>query len=106
MKKRHLALLLGLAVCAAPQAMACYTVYNPANQIVYSGVSTPVDMSYQIHEKLPLAFPSGHMVFNNNQDCQSVDLRKTAPVLTNVAGGRLPESPIRYVNPAQRKSSK
>ena len=98
MKKPLQALLLAIAVCAAPQAMACFTVYNPANQVVYSGTDTPIDLSYQIHERLPAAFSNGHLVFNTDRDCQSVDLRKTAPLLTNVAG-RLPDSPIRYVTP-------
>lgn len=77
-------------LCAAagflPQAYACYTVYNPTNQIVYSGVTPPIDMSYQIHEKLPAEFPSGHLVFNTEGDCTSADARKVAPLLTNVSG--------------------
>lgn len=106
MKRLHQALVLGMALCVGPQAIACFTVYNPANQVVYSGRDTPIDLSYQIHERLPLEFPNGHLVFTNDRDCQSVDLRKTSPLLTNVAGGRLPESPIRYVTPTPKGASK
>ena len=76
---------LGLAAFVMPQAIACYTVYNPANQVVYSGPNTPIDMSYQIHQRLPAAFPGGHMVFDLSRDCSIVDARKVSPLLTNVA---------------------
>ena len=76
---------LSAALLAAPQAMACYTVYNRANQPVYSNMAAPIDMRYQIHERLPAAFPGGHMVFGSSTDCPVIDARTTAPVLSNVA---------------------
>jgi hypothetical protein len=83
---------LSFAAFFMPQAMACYTVYNPSNQVVYAGPDTPIDMSYQIHQRLPAAFPGGHMVFNLSSDCLVVDTRKVAPLLSNVAdsGGQQP----------------
>ena len=57
------------SMLAAPQAFACYTVYNQSNQIVYNAQTPPVDMRYQIHEVLPRVFPGGHMVFGNEPDC-------------------------------------
>ncbi|MES2189981.1 MAG: hypothetical protein V4454_07655 [Pseudomonadota bacterium] len=84
MKFLKCAMALSLSGLVAP-AMACYTVYNPANQVIYSGETAPMDMSYQIHEKLPAVFPTGHLVFGVGMDCPSIDVRKTIPQLTNVA---------------------
>lgn len=78
-------LALSLPILAMSPAMACYTVYNPANQVMYSGETPPIDMSYQIHEKLPAVFPTGHLVFGVDNDCPSIDARKTALQVTNVA---------------------
>ena len=84
MKLLKCALALSLSALVAP-AMACYTVYNPANQVVYSGEVPPIDMSYQIHEKLPAVFPAGHLVFGVDTSCPSIDARNTPPQLTTVA---------------------
>ncbi|MFC6283708.1 MULTISPECIES: hypothetical protein [Polaromonas] len=78
------AMALSFSALMLPQAMACFTVYNTANQVVYSGMSPPIDMSYQIHERLPAVFPGGHMVFGDSMDCSSVDARKVSPELSNV----------------------
>ena len=69
MKNFKYAMLTIAALLASPQAFACFTVYNQANQIVYNAQTTPVDMRYQIHEVLPAVFPGGHMVFGNEPDC-------------------------------------
>lgn len=79
------ALALSLSGLAAPQAMACFTVYNPGNQVAYSSMEPPIDMSYQIHERLPAAFPGGHLVFGSSTDCPAIDLRRTSPELGNVS---------------------
>lgn len=69
-------LAVSASVLAAPHAFACFTVYNTANQVVYSGLEPPIDMSYQIHELLPAAFPGGHMVFGTDSECRNIDLRR------------------------------
>lgn len=69
--------LCASAVAMSP-ALACYTVYGPANQVVYAGAQAPIDMSYQIHERLPAMFPGGHMVFGNSTDCTPIDNRANA----------------------------
>jgi len=69
MKNLKYALLVAATLFAAPQAFACYTVYNQYNQIVYNALTAPVDMSYQIHEVLPRVFPGSTMVFGNEPDC-------------------------------------
>ena len=79
-------LALAAALLTAPQAMACYTVYNRANQPVYSNMSAPIDMRYQIHERLPAVFPGGHMVFGSSTDCPLIDTRIAVLELTNVSG--------------------
>jgi hypothetical protein len=78
------ALALFIAALAAPQAMACFTVYNRTNLPVYSGMEPPIDMSFQIHERLPAAFPDGHLVFGSSSDCPAIDTRKVSPILSNV----------------------
>ena len=72
--------------CAATMspALACYTVYGSANQVLYTGYEPPIDMSYQIHQRLPSAFPGAHMVFGNSTDCTALDTRASA---AGTAGG-------------------
>ncbi|MBI2726408.1 MAG: hypothetical protein HYX42_09175 [Polaromonas sp.] len=85
------AVALSLSLLAASPAFACFTVYNAAtNQVVYSGQNAPIDMSYQIHQKLPAAFPGGHMVFGVSNDCPAVDLRQASPQLVAVAARSAP----------------
>lgn len=76
---------LSAAVLAAPHALACFTVYNKANVAVYSNMSPPIDMSFQIHQRLPAVFPGGHMVFDDSTDCPQIDARIAVPALSNVA---------------------
>ncbi|MDO9402716.1 MAG: hypothetical protein Q7T87_01650 [Polaromonas sp.] len=77
MRFLHYAVVVATSMFALPQAMACFTVYNAANQVVYAGVDPPIDMSYQIHQRLPAVFPGGHMVFDLATDCPSIDLRQS-----------------------------
>lgn len=51
------------------QALACYTVYDRNNRVIYNAQTAPVDMRYQIHETLPRMFPGAHMVFDDSTDC-------------------------------------
>ena len=75
---------LSFSALALPQAFACFTVYNTGNQPVYSNMEPPINMSYQIHERLPAVFPGGHMIFGNSTDCPNIDTRKTSVVFSNV----------------------
>ena len=77
----------GVGLCMsmlAMPAMACFTVYDRTSRVVYSGMDAPIDMRYQILDRLPQAFPGGHLVFGSSPDCPSVDTRKVSPVLSNV----------------------
>ena len=66
--KLKLALLAALAA-ASVNALACYTVYDRNDRIVYNAQRPPVDMSLPLHETLPRAFPGGHMIFAANTEC-------------------------------------
>lgn len=71
------------------QALACYTVYDRANQVVYHAAAAPVDMRYQIHQTLPAVFPGGHLVFSvTDTACPPVNSSRRSGV--NLAVNSLP----------------
>ncbi len=82
------ALLCSLAL-AAGNALACYTVYDRSNAVVYHAQTPPVDMSLPIHQTLPAVFPGGHLVFDNSLDCP----REQAAAM------RLPVRPVAGASP-------
>jgi len=65
-------LLACLLALGGTQALACYTVYDPAGRVVYDGETPPVDMSRPLHETLPARFPGAHMVFDEQATCDSI----------------------------------
>ncbi|MEJ6022659.1 hypothetical protein [Ramlibacter sp. PS4R-6] len=67
--------LLGLA---SLQALACYTVYDRNNRVMWQGDKPPVDMSRPLSETVPVRFPGGQMVFDDSPTC---------PVVSSVAMG-------------------
>lgn len=79
---KHLARVFfgSLLAAASLQAVACYTVYDRSNRVMYQGERPPVDMSLPIHETLPSRFPGGHMVFDGDTACQDVVAARQAPV--------------------------
>jgi hypothetical protein len=87
--KLKLALLATLAV-ASVNAMACYTVYDPSNRVVYNAQVPPVDMSRPLHETLSAAFPGGHMVFGATTDCPREPSVRTVSVAAPVTAKRSP----------------
>lgn len=72
--KLKLALLATLAA-ASVNALACYTVYDRNDRIVYNAQTPPVDMSRPVHETLPRLYPGAHMVF----DAAAADCPAPAP---------------------------
>ena len=66
--KLKLALLCAIGL-ASVNAMACYTVYDRQNNIVYNSQTPPVDMSRPLRETVPVAFPGGTMIFGSSTDC-------------------------------------
>lgn len=64
------AALLVAAFFSQSAAAACYVVYGPDQDIVYRAPEPPVDMSYQIHQTLPLVAPGATLVFSpDNHNC-------------------------------------
>lgn len=77
-----------LPVLSGGQALACYTVYNRANQVIYHAAQAPVDMRYQLHQTLPAIFPGGHMVFSiTDTSCPPVNLTRSN--IRDSAGGNV-----------------
>ena len=64
--------LVALSALYSPSAAAaCYVVYGPDQDIVYRSPQPPVDMSYQIHQTLPLVAPGATLVFTpDNINCE------------------------------------
>ncbi|NNU43605.1 hypothetical protein [Ramlibacter montanisoli] len=76
--KAKLVVLFGL-LAAGANAMACYTVYDNSNRVVYRGLDAPVDMSLPLHEALAGRFPAGSsMVFDQASTCTPVSIAQVA----------------------------
>jgi len=92
MTLNHIVLCSLLGLATAP-ALACYTVYDRSDRVVYQSQTPPVDMSRPLHETLPARFPGGHMVFNAGGPCAVIssvatgsgglNLSSTSPLLTD-----------------------
>lgn len=92
MRLNHFVLCSLLGLATAP-ALACYTVYDPSDRVVYQSQTPPVDMSRPLHETLPARFPGGHMVFSAGGECAVINsvatgrggltLSSTSPLLTD-----------------------
>lgn len=87
--KLKLALFCSLALAGA-NAMACYTVYDGNNRVIYQGAQAPVDMSRPIHETLGARYPGAHMVFDQSNRCTPVTLAQVArPTGRDVPAGTI-----------------
>ena len=71
-------LLVPLLGFASVQALACYTVYDNSNRVMWQGDKPPVDMSRPLGETVPARFPGGQLVFDDSASC---------PVVSSVAMG-------------------
>ena len=79
--KLKLAVLCAMSM-ASVNAMACYTVYDRNNNMVYNSLTPPVDMRRQLHETVPVRFPGSTMIFGSGTDCPS-----NLPVLVSIGTG-------------------
>lgn len=78
MKQLKNALLAGLLLSAA-NAMACYTVYDANNRVVYRGPEAPVDMSLPLREAVAQRFARGSsLVFDQTATCTPVGIAQVA----------------------------
>jgi hypothetical protein len=76
--KLKIGLFCGLLLAGA-NAMACYTVYDSNNRVVYRGVNTPVDMSLPLKEAVSQRFaPGSSMVFDLSTNCDPVSIAQVA----------------------------
>ena len=92
MKLKLVFVVAALGLGSVNSMAACYTVYDRANSIVYNSQTPPVDMSRQLRETVPVAFPGGTMIFGQGNDCPreapvrtvaSPPPAKPSPLLTN-----------------------
>jgi hypothetical protein len=99
-------LLCPLLAVASFNAAACFTVYDRTNRIVYQGDEAPVDMSRPIHETLPARYPGGQLVFDNQTECASIDVRSRAlaysdrtssPLLTDARNAQAMRAPYTLI---------
>lgn len=83
-----------LAILGSAPALACFTVYDRNNNVVYNAKEPPVDMSLPLHETLPSVYPGGHLVFGSETTCPSTNTagrthlaspRGKAPLLTDAS---------------------
>lgn len=89
--KSKIALLCGLLLCGA-NAMACYTVYDGSNRVIFRGAEAPVDMSLPLHEAVAKRFPQGSsLVFDQGATCTPVNLAQVA----RPSSGMVPVNTIR-----------
>jgi hypothetical protein len=90
--KYKLALLAILGLAGA-NAMACYTVYDGHDRVVFQGVEAPVDMSLPLHQALAArGYPVGtRMVFDLAATCTPVSVAQVA----RPASGDVPANTIR-----------
>jgi hypothetical protein len=72
MNRSRCLLVAALLGVASGQALACYTVYGPADRVLYRSAQAPVDMSRPIHETLSQRFPGGHLVFDAASSCEEL----------------------------------
>jgi hypothetical protein len=72
-------IVCSLLALAATPVLACYTVFDRADNVVYQSAKPPVDMSRPLHETVPAVFPGGHMIFDAGAEC---------PVISSVASGQ------------------
>lgn len=71
--------LVGALALAGANAMACYTVYDGYNRVVWQGSDPPVDMSMPLHEAMARRFGAGAtMVFNQTDSCAPVSVARVA----------------------------
>lgn len=99
--KVKLALLGGLLLAGA-NAMACYTVYDGSNRVVYQGPEAPVDMSLPLHEALSQRFPRGsQLVFDQTANCRPVGLAQ----LPRPSGTDVPPNTIRLERTGTQRNS-
>lgn len=78
MKLRTCLLLATVLGAASLDAMACYTVYDASNRVLYQGENAPLDMSRSVRDQLNRRAPGSHLVFDQASDCRPVNFAELA----------------------------
>ena len=65
-----LALACAGAFFSPAAAASCYVVYGPSQQVIYRSTEPPVDLSYQLHQTVPVLERGATLVFSpDNHGC-------------------------------------
>ena len=86
MKLATLALLVPLVAPALVQAMPCYTLVGPRNDILYQATEPPLNLSYRIGDELARRYPGDHLVMGESRLCPQVAFAGAS--VRNVAFGK------------------
>ena len=99
MKKLLPITLIATLSCLASSAMACYTVYDSKNELVYDKFEAPVNMRLPLHNTVPARVPGGHMVFSTQStNCSGTDQLSSKPaeqVTPTAAATEVKKSPTK-----------
>jgi len=93
-------LLAGL--CGAAHS-TCYTVIGARNNVVYSGVRTPVDLSHAIGDTVPEKFGSGAMMISSDAGVACLEKPAMLQVAAPLAAADQPR-PKKLSRAEQRKA--
>jgi hypothetical protein len=91
--KNVLAILAGCGLAMSAQA-GCYSVYNPAGQLMYQSSEAPVDTRAEYHRTVPQRFGRGAALVyvNDDQRCPEVG---TLAGVSGASAGRTQARPGR-----------
>ena len=85
-----------LAVCCLTMSAhaGCYSVYNPAGNLIYQSSEAPVDTRYEYHRTIPQRFGQGATLVYVNDDQRCLDMGMQVG-LSGVSSGRTQARPGR-----------
>lgn len=67
-----LALACAGAVVSPAASASCYVVYSAAQQVIYRSTEPPVNLSYELHQTVPVLARGATLVFSpENYGCDS-----------------------------------
>ena len=87
--------LAGAAALFSPAASAsCYVVYSASQQVLYRSTEPPVNLSYQLHQTVPVLAHGATLVFSpDNYGCDfEVNLLQRSGMLTGPSSMRAPRA--------------
>lgn len=78
--KNVFAILVACGLTVSAHA-GCYSVYNPAGNLIFQSSDAPVDTRFEYHRTIPQRFGQGSTLVyvNDQQPCSGVVMRVGAP---------------------------